>query len=221
MNFIQRQHSVVKFLIYLALIFVGGLMLSVILGLIFSRGDEVDDWVFSVSYLIAIAATAVLAVTTEHNGLFALKERALAMRKDIGIVQARTENMLFQLEGLMMTHMGHEKEMYIQKDLSTEKWKEGRGKNKKFRTMSEVRNSLKEYPTLHSDEDVMRLFSEIVKCQNELMIQKTSYNSVASQYNAGTQKVLAKMMKKAWNLEKLDYFDESPDVLVEEKETYL
>ncbi len=218
MNFIQRQHSAVKFLIYLALIFVGGFMLSVILGLIFSQGDEVDDWVFSVSYLIAIAATAVLAVTTEHNGLFALKERALAMRKDIGIVQSRTENTLFQLENLLMTHMGHEKEMYIQKDLFNEKWKEGKGKKKKIRTMSEVKNSINAYPNLHSDEDVMRLFNEIVQCQNELMMQKTSYNSVASQYNAGTQKALAKMMKKAWHLEKLEYYDESPDVLVEEEE---
>ncbi|MBU3875203.1 LemA family protein [Faecalicatena sp. AGMB00832] len=217
MNFIQRQHSVVKFLIYLVMIFVGGFILSVIIGVMESRGGEMDDWAFTVAYAIAIVATFVLAVVTEHNGLFALKERALAMRKDISIVQAKTENVLFQLEGLMMTHMEHEKQMYIQKDFSYENNEEGKGKKKKIRTIGEVRNSIRQYPELRSDDDVMRLFNEIIKCQNELMTQKTSYNSVASQYNAGIQKALAKRMKRLWHLERLEYYDESPDILVEEE----
>lgn len=217
MNFIQRQHSFVKFLIYLVIIFVGGFMLSVILGLIISRDGEMDDWVFTVAYIVAFVATAVLSVITEHNGLFTLKEQALALRKDIDIVQSRTENVLFQLDNLMATHMEHEKEMYLQKEMSYEKSKELKGRRKKIKTMSEVRNSIKQYPNLRSDQDVMRLFDEIVKCHEQLMNQKTFYNNVASKYNAGTQKALAKLFGKSWKLEKLDYYDESADVLVQDE----
>lgn len=216
MSFIQRQHSFVKFLIYLVIIFLGGFMLSIILGLILSRNDDIDDWIFTVSYILAFLVTAVIAIVTEHNALFALKERALALKKDISAVQTRAENMLFQLENLMITHMEHEKDMYLQKDITCKKNKEAKGRKKKFNTMTEIRNSISSYPSLRSDENVARLFGEIVNCHDQLMHQKTLYNSVASQYNAGTQKVLAKIFGKSWKLEKLEYYDETPDTLVAE-----
>lgn len=216
MNFIQRQHSFVKFLIYLAIIFIGGFMLSVILGLIFSGEGDVDDWVFTLSYIIAFLATAILAIITEHNLLITLKEQALALRKDISIAQTKTENVLFQLENLLETHMSHEKDMYIQPDQIQEKKTETRGLAKKLKTMAQVRNSVREHPNLRSDQDVMRLFDEIIKCHEQLMNQKTRYNNAASKYNAGTQKVLAKIFAKQWKLEKLDYYDEEPDILIED-----
>lgn len=216
MNFIQRQHSFVKFLIYLAIIFIGGFMLSVILGLIFSGSGDVEDWVFTLSYIIAFLATAILAIVTEHNLLFTLKEQALALRKDISIAQSKTENVLFQLENLLETHMSHEKDMYIQQDQIQEKNTETSGLRKKFKTMAQVRNSVREHPNLRSDQDVKRLFDEIVKCHEQLMNQKTLYNNVAAKYNAGTQKVLAKIFSKFWKLEKLNYYTEEPDILLED-----
>lgn len=215
MDFIQRQHAFVKFLIYLVIVFFGGLFLSIILGLIFSRGDVVEDWIFSMAYILAIVVTAILAVVSEHNLLFGLREKALSIRKDILAVQSRTENVLFQLENIMMVHMSHEREIYVQKDISYEKDKESKGRHKKLRTMAEVRNSITQFPELGSDDDVMRMFDEIVRCQNQLMNQKTTYNNIASQYNAGIQKAMAKMFRKKWKLEKLAYYEESSDILVD------
>lgn len=212
MNFIQRQHSWVKFLIYLVVVFIGGFFLSVVLGLIFSKGDTIEDWVFTVAYILSFVATFFLAIVTEHNHFSTLKEHALALRKDISIVQTRTENVLFQLESLMMTHMEHEKDMYTPKDIRHEEERNTKGPFKKLHTMSEIRSSIRQHPSLRSDDDVMRLFDEIVKENNQLMNKKTEYNSIASQYNAQTQKMLGKIFNKSWKLERLDYYNDSPEI---------
>ena len=62
--------------------------------------------------------TVILAFAVERSSVFVLKENAEAVKRDIQAVQSRTENTLFQLEGIMQLHMQHEKDIWKNRGFS-------------------------------------------------------------------------------------------------------
>lgn len=208
MNKLHSRHFLVKFLVYLAAVFAGGFFLSILLGLIIPTKEEIADWQFSLAFALSFIITGILFIVTEHNALRSQREQALALCNDVSAIQTRTENVLFQLEGVMMSHMEQEAKVYLKVS------KDSAQRFGRLRTLKEISSRLVEYPQLRSDQDVLRLFDEITRCHDQLMNQKTYYNKVAAQYNAGIQKFPASLL---WKMEKLEYYAEpGSDTLVAE-----
>lgn len=213
MKFIQKQHVLVKLVLYLIMVFLVGFILSIFSGFVIPTQDTISDWQFSVSFILAFIITAAAAVLSEHNVLQKQREKALATQNDLYSIEQRTENTLFQLESLMMGHMEHENEVYL-----TISKNETKHFPKKLRTMTQVRDSLAHYPALRSDETVMRLFSEITNSYDMLMNCKIAYNSLAAEYNSGIHKFPANLFQNTWGFTELSYFNVKEDSLIRDDE---
>lgn len=208
MKFIQKQHIVVKLVLYLIMVFVVGFILSIFSGFIIPTKDTISDWQFSVSFILAFIITAVAAVMSEHNILQKLREKALATQNDLYSIEQRTENTLYQLESLMMGQMEHENEVYL-----TISKNETKHFPQKLRTMTQVRESLAHYPSLRSDETVMRLFTEITNSYDMLMNCRITFNSLAADYNSGIHKFPANLFQNTWGFTELPYLNVKDDSL--------
>lgn len=215
MNFIQKQSAMIKILLYFICVFGIGFVLSIILGLLIPTPDDIADWQFSLAFVLAFLSTGVVFMTAEHNGLVALREKALACKNDIISIQSRMEDLVFQLESLMISHMEHEKDIYLKVSKNDSR------RYKKLRTLGEIRTSLTDYPHLRSDETVMKLFNEISSGHNSLLNCRLNYNSLASSYNSGIHKFPAAILRKMWKLEPLEYLNPEDDTLIKDSSTDL
>mgnify|MGYP004575558345 CR=1 FL=1 len=97
MKFIQKQGPIIQFLIYLCLIFIGGMFFSILLSLIIPVPDDVADWQFSVGYVFSIVLTIALALTVEHNKIFEKKEQAELRQEYLAAVR---KNLKAQLNNI-------------------------------------------------------------------------------------------------------------------------
>lgn len=222
MKFIQKQGSIIQFLIYLCLIFIGGMFFSILLSLIIPVPDDVADWQFSVGYVFAIVLTIALALTVERNKIFEKKEQAEALHTDIKSASIRTENIVFELEGLVERQLEQEKEIYLSVGKNSHsEIIEQKGKNRRtYRTLTDIRSNLSEYPVLRTNTDILRLFEEIVNCHTQLMTQKTFYNKAAAEYNASIQKFPGVLFRKKEHLEKLEYYKEADETIVPKEDSF-
>lgn len=207
MKALQKQSFMIKFLVFLVMCGVAGFVLSVLLGIVVTPGnEEVPDWVFSVGFIGSFVLMLILFISNEHNGLQGLRAQAEACRSDRSAILLRTDNLLLELNVLLENQLKHEENIFLNMGKSTTK--ETVKKVGSMRTMEEIKHNIREYPVLGSNDQFMRLFSQTARCQEELLAKTMIYNKLAADYNAGIFSFPAKCFRKMWKFEPMDYFEQ-------------
>lgn len=207
MKALQKQSFMIKFLVFLVMCGVVGFVLSILLGIIVTSGDDdIADWVFTVSFLASFVLMTILFITNEHNALQELHAQAEASYSDRSAILLRTDNLLVELNALLNKQLAHEEQIYLTAGKST--FKETSKKVGAVRTMAEIKHNIKAYPNLASDDQFMRLFSQTARCEEELLTKTIAYNKLASEYNSGISSFPAKFFQKTWKFEPMKYFNQ-------------
>lgn len=208
MPFLQKQHIIVKLILFLIAVFIIGIILSSILGLIVvpAENEVIPDWVFSLSFILSFVFASVMFVGSEHNALHKLRAKAEAVGNDEKSIHYHADNLLLQLNLLLDKHIGHEADIYLH--TGVEKTKDTMKKVGSSRTLEEVKHSIRQYPHLSTDEHMMKLFSETIQCYENLLQCKLAYNKTVTEYNAGINSFPAKLFRKMWKFEPLPYFND-------------
>lgn len=91
-----------------------GFILSVLLGIIFTTGDEdIPDLIFSFSYIISLFMIIILSFFNNYNQTQNYHSLALASKSDRDAIMIRSENMLIELNALLSNQMTHEDHIYL------------------------------------------------------------------------------------------------------------
>ena len=205
-SFIQRQNIFVKLILYLLALFIIGSCVVIILGVMFTETDEeIPNWIIIISFIGSTILSLALFVGSEHNGLQKLRTRTRAIADDELSIRQHMDNLLFQLDLLLDKHMQHEKEIYLHSGQEVQR--EHLKKVGTKRTLEEVKSNMRSYPSLASDNEVMRLFSETVKCNDQLLRCRLDHNALAAEFNARISSFPSKFFKGMWKFEEILYFN--------------
>ena len=203
---LQKMPFIVKLLLYVIVFLFLSLFIIVALSLMFEpEKEEISGWVYTVGFILSLVISVAGGINIENNGLHRIREQAVAMKSNIKVIGGRIENILLQLDPVVERQMKHEEEVYLKVSRNDSK------KYRHLRSLGEVKASLSAYPTLRSDETVMKLFSQIVKEYEDLAQAKMAYNAYAAQYNSGVKSFPVCLLRSVKKEPLLDYYEDPTD----------
>lgn len=203
---LQKIPFIVKLFLYLIVIFLMGAVLTGVISLMIEPDrEEVSAWAYTIGYILSIVIALAGGVSVENNGLHKIYEQAAAMKSNIKVIQNRIEATLLQLDAVVEKQLEHEKEIYLKVSKNEAK------KYRHLKSLGEVKASLSVYPSLKSDETVMRLFSRIVREYEELANARMAYNGYAARYNAGIKSFPVLLFGIIKKKEPLEYYEDPAD----------
>lgn len=148
----------------------------------------------------------ILSFFNNYNQTQNYHSLALASKSNRYAIMIRSENMLIELNALLSNQMVHENHIYL--NVGKSSIKEPTKKVGSFHTIEEIKQDIKDYPSLPSNQQFMKLFHQIIHCEQELLEKTILYNQYVAQYNTLISHFPLCLFKNQFKLEALQYFKE-------------
>ncbi|MGL4338643.1 MAG: LemA family protein [Turicibacter sp.] len=164
--------------------------------------------------IVGIIVLLGMTYFTSYNSIISLEENVDAQYAKVDTQLQRRFDLIPNLVNATQGYMEHEKEVFTSLADARAKLAGARSVNDKVEASNEVEGAIsrllaitENYPELKANESFRALTDELAGTENRIATERSRYNDMVKDYNAGIRRFPKNIIANMMGAEKRDYFE--------------